>query len=348
MPTNPTDADLLDFLDECGWEPSTMLNARSVLVRWQAWLATRTPAVAVMDATHRDLRAYLAEREAAGVGPNTRHKQWQIIGAVYAWAARPIGGEIVTSGRYKGKRLPGAGILTVNPMLRAPAPTVPETPTLRYATAADVDALIANFLAAARARRADAGTHARALRNAAMVSLMFRSGCRVGELPWIDIDHLVRDEGGAIVACRVGGDDGTKTKNGTARLVAVATETHTLLERYLRRRGTAAGPLFAGRAAHTAALDGRLTAQAIREVVDRAAAKLGIVISPHDMRRQWAVEMTRAGVDGRVVKRLAGWSSDKIYNRYLGPEVDRLAVDEVHATLGSTHTRPARLRVVGA
>jgi excisionase family DNA binding protein len=221
MPTAPTDADLADFLDESGWRASTLINACSVLRRWEAWLAARD--VAVMAATHRDLKAYLAERDAANISAATRHKDWQVIRAVYAWAARSTKGDPDAKKGSPGSR-PGAAILTADPMVRVPEPFVSSTPNVRFAAAADVAALEDHFAQLARLRRGGGETD-RHRRNAAMVSMMFRSGCRVGDLPWIDLADLVRDDAGTIVACRLGGDDGSHTKTGKARIVPNQSQT---------------------------------------------------------------------------------------------------------------------------
>jgi integrase len=161
--------------------------------------------------------------------------------------------------------------------------------------------------------------------------MMFRSGCRVSDLVAIDLHHLVRDERGVIVACRIGGDDGTHTKTGHARLVPVHLETPALLERYLRRRGKAPGPLFLGRIPHCVDPTGRLSSKAIQQVVNRAARRCGIVLSAHDMRRGWTVDSRRRGVDNLSIRTVAGWSSDRMLARYFGPEAQRLAVDAFHA-----------------
>lgn len=350
MTQTPTDADIADFLDECGWAATTLVSARSILCRWERWLAAQTPPVPPMAATHRDLRAHLADRQADGAGPATAHKVWEIVGALYAWAARPLTGDIVTTGRFKGRHRAGAAIVAVNPMLRVPEPKVPSTPNVRYATGDDVMALIEYYAGVARRtrNRTNPGEYERALRNAAMVSLLHRSGCRVGELPWIDLGHLVRDEHATIIGCFVGGDDGSHTKTMKRRLVPITDETPRLLERYLRVRGAAAGPLFLGRERHTRALNRRLTTHAIRLVVLRAAERCGVKISPHDMRRGWAVDSKRRGVDPTSIKKMAGWSSDMMMNRYFGPEAEILALEDFHtAAAQATNTTPRRLRVVG-
>jgi integrase len=341
MAQHVTDADVADFVDECGWKATTLTNATSILCRWERWLAGQD--VAPMAANHRHLRAYLDERAELGTGKNTVHKEWQTIRALYAWAARPVEG--YPEARRGPRSRPGAGILSADPMLRAAAPDQAE-PRVRTAEPADVTKLLDYFTATARQRRGG-GEADRARRNAAMISLMFRAGCRVGELPHIDVEHLLRDERGTIVACRIGGDDGTLTKSRKGRLVPVLPETAVLIERYLRRRGLADGPLFVGREAHTASTDGRLTAQAIRLVVSRGARRCGVAISPHDMRRGFAVDAKSRGVDNGSLMTVCGWQSERMLLRYLGEAGKSLAVDELRKAYGAEPQRRSSLRVAG-
>lgn len=318
-PVAVVDADLADFLDEVAWSPGNRANARCNLARLERHLAAE--GVAPLDATHRHLRGYLKAREDAGVGGSTRHKEWQHLRAFYAWATRPVDHD-------DG----GAGILSTNPALRVPAPAVPKDPKVRVAAAGDVSTLLAHFAATARQRRGG-GERERALRNTAMVSLMFRSGCRVGELPWIDVAHLVRDRAGALVAVRLGGDDGTHTKARKGRVVPLVDETPKLVERYLRVRGDAPGPLFRGREVHTSDVDRRLTVRSIREVVERGAKAAGVTLSSHDLRRGWTVESHRRGVDLVSLRLVGGWDKDDMIVRYLGPDAQAHAVDRFRATV---------------
>jgi len=345
MAQHVNDPDLADFLDESGWSDGVRANATSILRRWEAWLAAQSPAVEPMSANHRHLRSYLDERQQT-ISGTTAHKEWQTIRAVYAWAARSTSGD--PHARRGPAARPGAGILSADPMLRAAAPDMVE-PTVRTADATDVGRLLDYFAATARkVRTRRDGEYERALRNAAMVSLMFRGGCRVGELPHIDLHHLLRDERGeTIVACRVGGDDGSHTKSRRGRLVPVMPETAVLLERYLRRRGAADGPLFIGRAGHTKARDRRMTAQAIREVVKRGAVACGVVISSHDMRRGFTVDAKAAGADNLSIMTVCGWRSEKMLARYLGEAGQALAVDAMREAYGAAPAMRPRLRRVG-
>lgn len=331
MPTLPTDPDLCDFLDESGWEETTLSNARSILRRWETFVTAR--GVEVMDADHRDLKAWLAaDAHLAGA---TLHKRWQVVGTFYGWAATPV--------PRRATDPAGAGMLETNPMARVKAPHVPQALTARIATVEQAHDVVAHFARRAGVvrGRGDGGERERALRNAAMVSLMIRSGLRSSDVVGLDLDHLVRDEAGDIVAVVVGGDDGTRTKSKRRRMAPVVDETPRLVARYLRVRGEAAGPLFLGRAAHTADLDRRMTARAVQDVIRRGAKAIGVELSSHDLRRGWAVESASRGVDRGWIKAAGGWGNDQMLDRYLGAKRDEVAVAQFRAAIGDR-----RLRIV--
>jgi len=143
--------DLADFLDEVAWAPTTLVTARCNLARWERWLTAND--VAVVAAGFRELRRYLAERETAGIGGATRHKEWQHVRRFYEWAATPL-----TRG--------GPGLLEADPMLRAGAPHVPESRT-RIADVDEAAAIVEHFATAARRAKADSPAAQRARRDAA-------------------------------------------------------------------------------------------------------------------------------------------------------------------------------------
>lgn len=342
MPQQPNDPYVADWIDEGGggdprrrktpedWSSAVLTNAVSKLNAWCAWLAARTPAVATLDATDRHLRDYLAGRKSAGIGQATRRKDWQMIGAFYAWAATP--------GRHRG-----GGLLADNPMADVPGPYVSSTPTTRGAKPDEI-AKIEDYFEAIARRRGGGGEHERARRNLAMVSLMFRSGCRSCELPVLDLADLDTSRGDGRWVIRLAGDD---TKNGDARWVPIVPATERYLRRYLRVRGTHAGPLFAGRAAHTRALDGRLTADSVQSVVARAARRVGVPVSAHQLRRGWTAEQFRAGADTTMVQIVGGWRDPRQPHRYLADERAAVALErfwELHEQPPATR----RLRAVEA
>lgn len=322
MPRIPTDPDLLDFLDECGWSPNTLRSARSILCLWEDYLTAA--GVELMAANHRHLRAWL--EAASDLAGSTRHKRWQVVSDFYKWAARPVG--------EAGERA-GAGILTANPMARCRAPHVPVSLTARVATTDQADAIVGHFLREAQAKRGRGDDQReRALRNAAMVSLMMRSGLRSADVAGLDVHHLVRDDGGQIVAVIVGGDDGMRTKSRRRRVSPVLGETPRLLTRYLRQRGDAPGPLFLGRRAHCADPDRRMQATAVQRVIRRGATACGIELSAHDLRRGAVVEARRRGVPSSDIKRTVGLSSDALVDRYSGAHADDLAVESFRRHYG--------------
>lgn len=329
MPTNPTDPDLCDFLDESGWSAATLSNARSILVRWERELG----AVAVLDADHRHLRPWIDPATTGRAGA-TLHKRWQVVGAFYGWAANPI--------PKRSDDPAGAGLLDRNPMARVRPPHVPETLTARIATPDMAHALESHFVrhAAAMRGRGD-GERERALRNASIVSVMMRAGLRSGDVVGVDVEHLVRDDAGELVAVIVGGTDGTRTKNRRRRMAPVVDETPALLARYLRVRGSAPGPLFLGRAAHTADLERRMTARAVQDVIRRGARACGLELSSHDLRRGFAVTSAERGVDRGWIKTVAGWGNDQMLDRYLGAKREEVAVDAFRAAIGDRRLRSA-------
>lgn len=323
MPTYPTHPELCEFLDEVDWSAHTIRVALSNLRRWEQVCAAA--GVDVLAADHHLLRDHLRARKEAGIGGETMHKEWQAVRAFYRWAATAVANG-------------GPGLLAEDPMLRVKAPQV----TVRTQRAADPDValkLIEHFARIARQRRGG-GEEARGWRDAAIVSLMMRAGVRSNEIGWIDLEHLVRDGRNELVACHI-----PKTKNGQERLVPLTDEAPRLLGRYLRKRGPAAGPLFAGRPGRTRDRDGRLSARAVQQMIARGGEAIGVTVSAHDFRRGWAITSAERGVDRGWLKIIGGWDKDVMLDRYLGPNKRRLAVDEFHAAIDPTVSRP-RLRAV--
>lgn len=321
MSATPLDADAADFLDDLDYRGHTRTVAVSVLNRWARWCVTHDTTVRA--AGHRDLRAFLDARESAGVAPSTRRKDWQTITAFYAWAARP------TRPAQRGDR-PGGGILKADPMLSVRAPYVSSKPATRAAKADEVERLLDSFPSDEYGRR-----------NAAMVSLMFRSGMRVGELPGLNLADLV--DWGA-TGRQVLLVDGADTKTGEPRRIPVHPETQRLLARYLRRRGRLPGPLFMANG--TADGDGRLTTSAVRQMVKRAAKRAGVPVTSHQFRRGFVsqyLKASRGDVLGLEV--IGGWADHRMPRRYLADEEAQAGVDRYFDVFdGGRDDPPSRRR----
>lgn len=308
----PADPILAEFLDSMDWVPTNKANATGVLNAWHRWLTARD--TDLLAATRRDVRAYLAERRDAGRKPATVRTHWRQLRAFYRWAATPV-------------RQGGGGELAEDPMDGLAGPSVPVRPATKAAPVEDVRTLEEHFDTSLLGRR-----------NAAMVSLMFRSGCRVGELPHVDLAHYnVRpSDGRAILHIPL-------TKNGEPRDVPVHPETQRYLERYLRRRGRHPGPLFAGDALRTADINGRLTARAIQVVVRRAATACDIKLSPHQLRRTFTSQYLRSSGDVLSLEIIGGWKDPRMPRRYLADEEAAAAIDRYFDVVEQT-PRPAPRR----
>jgi integrase/recombinase XerD len=169
------------------------------------------------------------------------------------------------------------------------------------------------------ARRAAAARAA--LRERALLELLYAAGLRVSEALGLDSDDLDR-EGRSV---RVRG------KGGRERIVPVGDVALAWLGRYLvearpqllaagrvaERRG---GPLFVGERG------GRLGRARAWAVVKRAAtaAGLGARVSPHTLRHSFATHLLEGGADLRVVQELLGHASistTQIYTHLTGERI---------------------------
>ena len=283
-PATPAELDLIDdLLVEWAATDRTKDQARYMLARFAHWLAGRGSTLAA--ATQADCVDYLRQRRAE-VGAASVVKTWSVLKAFYKVAegdiADPLG----------GRR---------SPMARIPKPAAPRYARTKAARGDELDALMATF-----DRRATLG-----LRNATMVSLMWRSGLRVGELPQLDLADVDLEARRILIA---------DTKNDEPRRPPIHPDTLALLRRYLRRRGTHAGPLF--RAEGPRRRSERLTVGSIQTMFKRAAAHAGVTLTPHTLRRGWWAEYVDHGGDVVTGMHIAGWSREEMPHRYLADRRD--------------------------
>lgn len=340
MPQTVTDPLLAEFLDSggrrnrdyAGYAGSSRQTMTSVLCRWERWCAEHR--TNLIDADAELLRNYLkARQDGTGgyghAGPSTLHKDWQTVDGFYAYLARPVA--------YDRRQRGGAGLLTRNPMLEIAAPFVPQVlPNRRYVAAADIEPMLAYFNKLASRRKLGTGEFVRARRNAAVLALLTASGMRIGEVRWLDLEHLI-EEDGEFVAVFIGGEDGTHTKTGRSRFSLLDERASYYLRQYLRWRGAEPGPLFIGRAAHTKDPSGRMLTGGFTEAVKRAAKRCDIAVSPHDLRRGWTETLNEAGVLPDDIKRMGGWEPDhdSSFARYSGRSASMAAVRRARAQLSA-------------
>jgi integrase/recombinase XerD len=153
------------------------------------------------------------------------------------------------------------------------------------------------------------GDDAAALRDRALLELLYSTGARISEAVGIDVDDL--DERARTVLLR--------GKGGKQRLVPVGRPALAM-----RGRGTSALLLNARGA--------RLSRQSAFHVLRAAAETAGVAreVSPHTLRHCFATHLLAGGADVRVVQELLGHASVATTQLYTHVTVDTLR--EVYAT----------------
>ncbi|MCU1571011.1 MAG: xerD [Naasia sp.] len=160
------------------------------------------------------------------------------------------------------------------------------------------------------------GEEPAALRDRALLELLYATGARIGEAVALDVDDMA--ERGVV---RLSG------KGGKERIVPVGSFARAAVDDYLVR----VRPQWAARGASTPALflgprGGRMSRQTAWLVISAAAerAELGQHISPHTFRHSFATHLLAGGADVRVVQELLGHSSVATTQIYTLVTVDTL------------------------
>ena len=161
-----------------------------------------------------------------------------------------------------------------------------------------------------------------ALRDRALLEILYGTGARISEAVGLDIDDL--DLAGASVFLR--------GKGGKQRIVPVGRFALSAVEAYLVRSRpvlAAGGP--GGPALFINSRGGRLSRQSAWSSLRAAAQRAGISgeVSPHTLRHSFATHLLDGGADVRVVQELLGHASVTTTQVYTLVTVDRLR--EVYA-----------------
>ncbi|CAA9333893.1 MAG: Site-specific tyrosine recombinase XerD [uncultured Nocardioidaceae bacterium] len=195
----------------------------------------------------------------------------------------------------------------------------PPTPAKRLPKALPVTDIVRILDAAAAP-----GT-ALALRDRALLELLYASGARISEAVGLDVDDV--DLEGAAVLLR--------GKGSKERVVPFGSMAGEAVSAYLvRARPTlvAASTGRVGGALFLNARGGRLSRQSAWTVLVRAAQRAGVTaeVSPHTLRHSFATHLIDGGADVRVVQELLGHASVTTTQVYTLVTVDSLR--EVYAT----------------
>lgn len=176
-----------------------------------------------------------------------------------------------------------------------------------------------------------------ALRDRALLELLYATGARISEAVGLDVDDLelagLREAGGVAAVVRLSG------KGGKQRLVPVGSFAADAVNAYLVRARPALAAA-SGRGQPSPALflnarGGRLTRQGAWGALRAAASRAGLSeVSPHVLRHSFATHLLDGGADVRVVQELLGHASVTTTQVYTLVTVDKLR--EVYA---SAHPR---------
>ncbi len=144
-----------------------------------------------------------------------------------------------------------------------------------------------------------------ALRDCAILELLYSSGLRVGELVGLNLKHLDLHLG----IVRVMG------KGRKERIVPIGDKAIEALKAYLNRRGDpeSEAPLFVN------LRGGRLTSRSVARLVKKYTRASGIVrkVSPHSLRHSFATHLLDAGADIREIQEMLGHASLSTTQRYI-------------------------------
>ncbi|WP_454931298.1 tyrosine recombinase XerC [Actinomyces israelii] len=260
------------------------------------------PALASLDLA--DLRAWLAQMSASGGSRATIARRSAAARTFSAWAHH--GGLLAAdvAARLRSPRADG----------RLPAVLTEEQAWALLAAAARRAEEAALPAEGASKEGGQGAARAVALRDVALLELLYATGVRVSELCGLDVADLDRSRR----TMRVLG------KGDKERTVPYGAPASRALEDWLAVRGrialrAAGGALFVG------ARGRRLDPRAVRDVVHRAAALAGVPdLGPHGLRHSAATHVLNGGADLRSVQELLGHASLATTQRYTHVSAERL------------------------
>ncbi|MCW2600639.1 MAG: tyrosine recombinase XerD [Frankiales bacterium] len=282
---------------ERGLADNTLSSYRRDLLRYVDYLALSGIA-AVTDVREKDVAGFLAALRSGG----EEHPPLSARSA----------GRAVVAVRGLHRFAVREGLTAVDPS----SEVRPPAPARRLPKAISVEE-VARLIAAAGV--ADTPL---ALRDKALLELLYGTGARISEVVGLAVDDLDRAEG----VVRLDG------KGGKQRVVPVGSYARAAVEAYLIR----SRPVLAASGRGTPSLllnarGGPLSRQSAWTVLRAAATRAGLTVevSPHTLRHSFATHLLDGGADVRVVQELLGHASVTTTQIYTLVTVDQLR--EVYA-----------------
>ncbi len=239
------------------------------------------------------------------------------LGTKYrAGAARSSLARAVTSIRRFGAWAVSAGLLDVDPAARVTGPR-PHRHLPEILTVDQADAMLdgkdgKSGEGEGRGEAATPAQRALALRDRAMMEILYAAGIRVGELCALDLGDVDLARGTLTVT----------GKGDKQRTVPFGEPAARAIENWIGARDeVVAGE---GRALFLGARGGRLDPRQARRIVHAATSEAGADLSPHGLRHTAATHMVEGGADLRVVQEMLGHASLGTTQIYTHVSTDRL------------------------
>jgi integrase/recombinase XerC len=292
----------LDYLRDQRRAPATTLRAyESDLLQFGAFLAGRRRPEEI---DKLDVRGFVAHCSRDGLARSSIARKLSVVRSFLGFAVRQ-------------------GRLEANPAEGVASPRVPRS-LPRDLTVDEIFALLDGI------QEKDVA----ALRDRALLELLYATGLRVGELVSLDLEAL--DLPGALV--RVRGKGGRERIIPFGRKAAGALRQWLDASAELRVRGQAPDALFLN------LRGGRLTDRSVRRVLDRRLREAAILahVSPHALRHSFATHLLGAGADLRAIQELLGHASLSTTQRYT-----HVSAEALMRVYDAAHPR-ARRRTRGA
>lgn len=233
-----------------------------------------------------------------------------------AGAARSSLARAVTSIRRFGAWAVSAGLLDVDPAARVTGPR-PHRHLPEILTVDQADAMLdgkdgKSGEGEGRGEAATPAQRALALRDRAMMEILYAAGIRVGELCALDVGDVDLARGTLAVT----------GKGDKQRTVPFGEPAARAIENWIGARDeVVAGE---GQALFLGARGGRLDPRQARRIVHAVTSEAGADLSPHGLRHTAATHMVEGGADLRVVQEMLGHASLGTTQIYTHVSTDRL------------------------
>lgn len=236
------------------------------------------------------LRRWLGEQNAAGLARSTLARRAATARSFTAWAVREE-------------------LMALDPALRLKAPQREKTlPAVLQQQ--QLSRLLEGMGEAAL------GLDPVALRDLAVVELLYATGIRVGELSGLDVDDVNRERRTVTVL----------GKGDKERTVPFGVPADTALGRWLSLGRKDLFQPHSGAALFLGRRGGRIDPRTVRTVVDKGLASLGdtSATGPHTLRHSAATHLLDGGADLRAVQEILGHTSLATTQLYTHVSVERL------------------------